>query len=266
MMRLFPRLRCRDNPGRVSVWAVLGSLVLCLGGCSPGAPSHGVGYVVAMDTNRPAGAPDPQDTLQVVREALRMRLDRLGMGFSIEPAGDGRLLIKLPVLKPDEAVRLRQTLTRGGVLEFRLVHGESESLTRDGVAPPDYELLGLPSQRPGGAERTEQVVVRKQSEMKWTRIMRASVMRAPSGEPEIFFTLDPEGAAKFAALTRANVGRRLAIVVDGELYSAPVIRSPIEGGAGQITGHFDPDEAAGLAGVMENPLPTPLRIVGESPY
>jgi len=80
------------------------------------------------------------------------------------------------------------------------------------------------------------------------------------GEPEIHFTLDDDGAKRFGEITRDNVGRRLAIILDHELYSAPVINGPIETGSGQITGHFDQKEAFELANVLQNPLRAPLHI------
>src|ERR1051326_2847621 len=80
------------------------------------------------------------------------------------------------------------------------------------------------------------------------------------GEPQIDFTLDSEGAQKFAEITRNNIHRRLAIVLDGVLYSAPVIQGAIETGRGQITGSFDQKEAFELAYVLQNPLRAPLRL------
>jgi SecD/SecF fusion protein len=86
------------------------------------------------------------------------------------------------------------------------------------------------------------------------------VVRGNMGEPEIHFTLDSEGAAKFAEITREHVHERLAIILDTNLYSAPVIQTPIETGSGQITGQFDNREAFELANVLENPLRAPLTI------
>src|SRR5207247_7750360 len=71
---------------------------------------------------------------------------------------------------------------------------------------------------------------------------------------------DSKGTGRFGEITRANVGQRLAIVLDGVLYSAPVIRSAIETGSGQITGNFDQKEAFELANVLENPLRAPLSL------
>src|ERR1019366_3601242 len=72
---------------------------------------------------------------------------------------------------------------------------------------------------------------------------------------------DAQGAERFGEITRENVHQRMAIVLDGELYSAPVIQTPIETGSGQITGQFDNKEAFELANVLENPLRAPLHII-----
>ena len=87
--------------------------------------------------------------------------------------------------------------------------------------------------------------------------------RDPMGRPEIDFTLDSEGAEIFGQVTRDNIGRRLAIVLDGELQTAPVIQGAIEGGSGQITGQFTDQQAQELANVLENPLQAPVKIISE---
>jgi SecD/SecF fusion protein len=90
------------------------------------------------------------------------------------------------------------------------------------------------------------------------------VVRDPlSGQPEIDFTMDSKGAELFAQITKENIGKQLAIVLDGELYSAPVIQGEIPGGRGRITGTFTPEEAIELANVLENPLETPVKIIEE---
>jgi preprotein translocase subunit SecD len=91
-------------------------------------------------------------------------------------------------------------------------------------------------------------------------------VKDPLGEPQIYFKLTAEATATFAKLTGENLGRRLAIVLDGELYSAPVIQAAIEGGSGQITGHFQAAEAWAMASVLETPLDVPLRIVEEKAF
>src|SRR6185503_14659857 len=81
-----------------------------------------------------------------------------------------------------------------------------------------------------------------------------------SNQPEILLRFDSKGSEIFAEVTRNNVGRLLAIVLDGELYSAPRINGPIEGGNAVIQGSFTEKEALELSHILENPLEAPLKI------
>src|SRR5664279_1676594 len=76
--------------------------------------------------------------------------------------------------------------------------------------------------------------------------------------------MDSQAAGIFGRITKDNVGHRLAIVLDGELQSAPVINSPIENGSGIIEGDFTDQEAFALANVLQNPLKTPVSITSSS--
>ena len=83
-------------------------------------------------------------------------------------------------------------------------------------------------------------------------------------EPKIAFKLDSEGASAFAKITQENVGKQMAILLDGELYSAPVIRTPILDGSGEISGgNMTEKEAFDLANVLQNPLEAPVQIIEE---
>jgi len=99
---------------------------------------------------------------------------------------------------------------------------------------------------PGGANG-EKLYVQKTPLLDYTAIKAAAVTRNASGAPEIDVEFNEIGSELFAAVTAANVNKRLAIVLDGHLYSAPVIRSPIIGGKTRITGNFSEDEATELA-------------------
>ena len=85
-----------------------------------------------------------------------------------------------------------------------------------------------------------------------------------TGEPDVTFRFNLRGAQKFGLVTSENVGRPFAIVLDGKVISAPVIRSPITGGTGQITGNFTMDEASSLAILLRaGALPAKLTVVEE---
>ncbi len=204
--------------------------------------------------------------LAVLEEALLKRADRLGVRIYWEPISETRVRVAVAARNSSEGERLGRALSRAGRLEFRLVHEDSDRMVKDGELLPGYELLTQSTTSRGRS--TEQLIVKKRSEAGLTGnlIKNAMVVRGPPGEPEINFTLQPEAAAAFAKVTRDNAGRRLAIVVDGELYSAPRINEPIETGTGRITGLFSAQDAFEIAGALDFPLPVTARVVESKSY
>lgn len=222
----------------------------------------GTSFLVEMDTNRLDEATDASFALSQAVEVLRKRVDRFGVAEPvIQPAGDTRILVQLPGLSEADKEAAMRTIQKAAFLEFRLVHPDSDRLLQEGVIEPGYEVLRRKERNKQGQEMVEAVMVRKRAEMTGSGIRSAMVTRGNMGEPEINFNLDSQGAERFAEITRENVGRRLAIILDGELYSAPVIRTAIETGSGSITGKFDDREAFELVNVLQNPLRAPLRII-----
>ena len=222
----------------------------------------GTSFLVEMDTNRLSQASEASTALSQAVEVLRKRVDKFGVAEPvIQPQGSDRILVQLPGLSQADKESAMRTIQKAAFLEFRMVSPTSDQDIKDGIIPPGYELLRRRDVAPDGKEVVEEVVVRKRFEMDGSGIKSAMVVRGNLGEPQINFTLDSKGAARFGQITRENVLQRLAIVLDGELYSAPVIQSPIETGSGQITGRFDIKEAFELANVLENPLRAPLKVI-----
>jgi SecD/SecF fusion protein len=225
----------------------------------------GTSFLMQMDTNRLEDVQDLDAVLSQAVEVLRKRVDKFGVAEPvIQPAGNNRILVQLPGLSQAERETAITTIQRAAFLEFRMVHEQSDDLVENNEIPPGHELLQHVQRQRDGSQRIDRVIVRKRAELTGSAIRSAQVVRGNLGEPEIDFSLTSEGAAIFADLTRENVGRRLAIILDGELYSAPVIQSAIETGRGQITGSFDLREAHELANVLENPLRAPLELVYSS--
>lgn len=242
----------------------------------------GTSFLVEMDTNKlvsievttnSAGqlstnvvASELEGALEQAIEVLRKRVDRFGVAEPvIQPVGDNQILIQLPGLSEADKESAKNQIKRPAFLEFRLVHEESDRLLENNEIPPGYEVLRRKQRSPDGTERLEQVIVKRKAEAGLTGsiIKNSMVVRGNLGEPQIDFALNDEGAIAFGKVTKDNVGRRLAIVLDRELYSAPTIQSPIETGRGQITGSFDLREAFELANVLQNPLKAPLHLLEE---
>src|ERR1035441_9447983 len=233
----------------------------------------GTSFLVGIDTNYLAGETNntasretkQQQALVQAAEVLRKRVDQFGVAEPvIQPAGSDRLLIQLPGLSDADKDNARAQIQKAAYLEFRMVHEESDQLVKNGEVPPGCELLKHKERLRNGAEQIEQVIVKKQPELTGSAITSAMAVRGNMGESEIEFTLSSEGARRFADITRNNVGRRLAIVLDHELYSAPRINGEIPSGRGQITGNFSDVEAHQLANVLQNPLQVPVGIKSES--
>jgi SecD/SecF fusion protein len=220
----------------------------------------GTSFLVRMDTNNLGQATDASAVLSQAVEVLRKRVDRLGVAEPlIQPQGSDRILVQLPGLSAADQESAKDSIKKAAFLEFRMVHANSDELVKQGVEEPGYEILKRKRRGTDGKEYVEAVEVKRRPEMAGG-IKSAMVVRGNLGEPQINFTLDSEGAEKFAKITTEYQGQRMAIILDGELYSAPNIHEPILNGSGQITGQFDQREAFELQNILENPLRAPLSI------
>src|SRR5690606_12519311 len=135
--------------------------------------------------------------------------------------------------------------------------------------PPGYEILTLEREDESGAIVEVPHVVARVPEMTGDSVQRAGVFSDEYGGYKVLIEFTSDGARRFADVTRriAEENRQsgqlgqLAIVLDGELYSAPTVRDPITGGSAEISGRFSQREAFELANVLNNPLDVPLEIV-----
>jgi SecD/SecF fusion protein len=200
-------------------------------------------------------------------DILRKRVDRTGVSEpAIQQIPPDRILVQLPGLDEAKRNEARATIEKTAYLEFRLVHEDNDKLASESMSDPrfvepvGYKKLVHEDNRNGQpVKRTYYVKVRP--EMTGKHVARAFVQYDELGRPYVALGFDPEGAAIFGRVTSANVGRQLAIVLDGELYSAPTIQDAITGGNAQITGSFSLTEAQELANVLENPLEAPVKVI-----
>ncbi len=180
-------------------------------------------------------------------EIVRRRIDDIGTKEpTILQRGEKRILVELPGLKDPE--RIKTLLGKTAKLNFRLVSENNEFGTD--------ELL---------SEDGEKLNVSKRIIMSGENLIDAQPsIQNQNNEPTVSFTLDRLGAQKFGRATTDNVGKRLAIVLDGEIVSAPNINEPIASGNGMISGNFTFQEATDLALLLRSgALPTPLIVVEE---
>ncbi|MDZ4789167.1 MAG: protein translocase subunit SecD [Blastochloris sp.] len=216
-----------------------------------------------------AGSPSSAALDQAVG-VIRKRIDSGGVSEPIiQPAGDNRILVQVPGINESNKSDYRQKLERVAKLEFRMVHPESESLlaqVANGKAeiPFEYEVLIQNDRQKDGTITQSSLLVKKRAAMSGKYVKSAWRSIDEFGRPEVVIDFDSEGKDIFGKLTTDSVGQRMAIVLDGLVYSSPSIRQPITTGNCQISGgNMTPQEAEELASVLENPLETPVSIVDE---
>ena len=203
-------------------------------------------------------------------EVIRKRVDYFGGGEPIiSPVGSDRILVQIPGLDTAKVQEARDQLSRVAKLEFRMVYPDNGDRLRaidagKEVIPPDYrievyKIAAEENEKP----REERLLVKKKADLAGEHVSHASAGYGNEGW-EVKLDFDTEGAKRFGDITAANVGHRFAIVLDGVIQSAPVIKTAIYGGNAVISGgRMGEPEARGLASVLENPLQTPVSIEEE---
>ncbi|MBB6180258.1 protein translocase subunit SecD [Pseudorhizobium flavum] len=180
-------------------------------------------------------------------EIIRQRVDQVGVAEpTIQRVGDDRVLVQLP--GEQDPSRLRQLLGSTAKMSFHLLGNQGE---------PGVTMLA--------DDQGQQFPVLDRVELSGDRLTDArAAFDQQTNEPVVNFRFDTAGASRFAQITQANVGRPFAIVLDNKVLSAPVIRQPITGGSGQISGGFSVEEANTLAALLRaGALPAKLTVIEE---
>ena len=183
-------------------------------------------------------------------EIVRRRIDETGTNEpTILKRGNNRILVELPGL--DDPARIKSLLGKTANLTFQFVsNNENDSF--------GTEILKFDNM-------LEEAIVSKRIILNGDNLVDAKPrMDTQNNETIVSFTLDRVGAKKFGKATSENVGKQLAIILDGKIISAPSIREPILGGSGQISGNFTFQSATDLALLLRSgALPAPMNIIEE---
>ncbi len=183
-------------------------------------------------------------------EIVRRRIDEIGTNEpNILKRGNDRILVELPGL--DDPMRIKSLLGKTANLTFRFVTNNTESSF--GAEKLEFE------------DGSEEATVNKRIILSGENLLDAQPrMDSENNETVVTFSLDRVGAKRFGKATSNGIGKRLAIVLDGKIISAPVIRDTIATGSGQISGGFTFQSATDLALLLRSgALPAPLNIIEE---
>ncbi|TYL87119.1 protein translocase subunit SecD [Bradyrhizobium rifense] len=217
------------------------------------------GGLIRLALSQPAMVERMRKTIEQSIQIVERRVNELG---TVEPViqrqGNDRILVQVPGLQ--DPTHLKELLGKTAKMEFRMVDTSvpPDQAQRGGL-PPDSELLMSQS------SPKVPYVVKKQVLVSGAELNDAQTgFDQRTNEPIVSFRFNSTGARKFSQATQENVGLPFAIVLDNEVISAPVIREPITGGQGQISGSFTVQSANDLAILMRaGALPAPLTVVEE---
>ena len=209
------------------------------------------------------------EKLQKAIEIIGERVNGLGVAEPvIRPIGANRIEIQLPSVSTKDNPDVVDNVKAPARLDFRMVH--PTAIAGPGVeTPPGYEIKTLDWEGRKGETGTEEIFVKRIPEMTGEMVSNSFARPDLYGKPEVILEFTAEGKKRFAEVTRAiaEISQRggplgrLAIVLDGKLYSAPTVREEINSDSAQITGSFSDREAINLANVLNNPLDVELRVM-----
>jgi preprotein translocase subunit SecD len=258
-------VRVRDTASLDNALTKLRELSLPLGGMLVGSGQRSLDInseadgLVRLTVSDPAVVERVRQSVEQSIQIIERRVNELG---TVEPLiqrqGTDRILVQVPGLQ--DPTRLKELLGKTAKLDFRMVDtNTSVEAALQGRAPPESEVLYGTTQ-PKTPYLIEKRVVVSGAEL--TDAQPGFDQR--TSEPIVSFRFNTSGARKFAQATQENVGKPFAIVLDNEVISAPVIREPILGGSGQISGSFTVQSANDLSILLRaGALPAPLTIIEE---
>jgi preprotein translocase subunit SecD len=194
-----------------------------------------------------------ENVVEQALKVMRNRIDQFGVTEpTLQSQGSDQIVVQLPGIQDPQ--RAKDLIGRTAVLEFKMLAPQQQ---------PGPNVQELPGRMEHG--QRPKYYVERRTLMTGDVVKNANPRIASQTQGmEVNFELDARGTKQFGQLTTANVGRRLAIILDGVVESAPEIKEPITGGQGVITGRFDFAEAQDLANVLRNgSLPAPLKLLEE---
>jgi len=253
----------KNLQGRIAL--ALGVLIFALVGMLPLKDKINLGLdlqggmhlLLKVDTSK-LPAEEKEDAPLKALEIIRNRIDEFGVKeLSVYRQGVDEIVVQLPGVTDRD--RARELIGKTALLEFKLVEDNQDLYSKalQGNVPDGYELKDV---------EKEKILLNKNTLLTGDTLVNAEVKFDQSrfNEPSVAIEFNAKGASVFSEITGANAGKRLAIVLDGKVHSAPRINERIPSGRASITGRFTVEEAGDLAIILRaGTLPAPIYIEEE---
>jgi len=215
------------------------------------------GVQALLEADLPADVEISQENMQTARGIIEDRVNGLGVSEAVvQIAGDRRILVELPGEQdPEQALSTIKETALLEFVDFGDISAQDASFLYTTKIKTDYQTSS-DAEDPSPTDRVFHTVITGAS------IKQVGVITDEIGNHQVLFELTPEGSIIFSKFTAANVGKMLAIVLDKEVISSPVINEAITGGQGSISGNFSIETANELAIQLRyGSLPIPLKVV-----
>jgi preprotein translocase subunit SecD len=205
-----------------------------------------------------------QSAVKQALETIRNRIDQFGVTEPIiHTQGKDNIVVELPGIKePKRAIEL---MGKTAMLEFKLVREDiTPEVISKGNIPPEVELIPERRINRETGEIQQYTIAVNREPLLTGRLLQDAQVRINNqfNQPYVWMKFNAEGARVFERVTGENVGKRMAVILDGISYSSPVIRDRISGGEAVIEGNFDHKEASDLAIVLRaGSLPAPVKVI-----
>ncbi|WP_104698067.1 MULTISPECIES: protein translocase subunit SecD [unclassified Helicobacter] len=241
--------------------AVLDSILKKISGLT--IAENGTSYVVTFSVQELQNI--RKNAVDQAIATIRNRLDQFGLSEpSITQQGQDNILVGLPGIQTsEEENRAKSLISKSAHLQMMAVDEERNPRvdTMSDIEAKKYGDVILPFVDNDG-QKIGKILLKEIPILDGDRITDARVAYDENHQPVVSFSLDSVGAKIFGDFSGSNIGKRMAIVLDGKVYSAPVIRQRIGGGSGQISGGFTKEQASDLAITLRSgALPAPLEIL-----
>jgi SecD/SecF fusion protein len=234
-------------------------------------------FIVQLQDSKASDGTTRSVNAEAVQQAIGILEKRLNpeknKDLAMQPQGSDRILLQMPGVKQEEFADVRTKIQQVAHLEFRIVHKDSSSKLAEikgngGVGEPGWVEMKYKKQE-GKDKKGNPLpdrgseLVKSRADMEGKYVKEAFANTDAEGW-KIYLNLDADGSKLFDDIAAQNRGRQLAIIVDGEIISAPTLQTDHFGGTAVISGDFTQESALQLATLLENPLENPMRIVSES--
>lgn len=248
--------------------------VLLASGCSDFlSRKPNTGYTVTYDAASLAPGREATEVRDQVRRILTARLASLGLRLAADDVtGPASFRFLVRTKDSTERALVEELLGMGGRLEFRLVAADNDTLVaareksqEDFVAPAGYEKRQMTATRDGHVHTDDLFVSTEAEPLGGADVVQATPVVTTIGSYAVNIRFSKRGAAAFADITGKAIGRRLAIIIDDNVCSAPMVRERIVGGSAEVAGSFTAQQALQLAAALNTKqLPVKVRVTSRS--